>query len=192
MKNLCLILLLIGLVFTAQAQSTEEAKVTDVVNNLFKAMYTNDTTLFKSVFADQVTMATAMKNREGKSVLQRESGIHAFVKAIANPNPNGPLTEEIWNIKVQIDGDLAHAQSHCLYGLRRKDGQTVALGAARYIDRLERRAGEWRIAHRRTLIEWRGELKSHMPEGYAQGAWDHSDPSYERPLAATATQPRHP
>lgn len=113
MKNLCLILLLIGLVFAAQAQSTEEANVTEVVNNLFKAMYTNDTTLFKSVFADQVTMATAMKNREGKSVLQRESGIHAFVKAIANPNPNGALTEEIWNIKVQIDGELA--QVWCNY-----------------------------------------------------------------------------
>lgn len=107
MKNLYLILLLICSVFTARAQSAEEANVTEVVNNLFKAMYTNDTTLFKSVFADQVTMATAMKNREGKAVLQRESGIRDFVKAIARPNPNGALTEEIWNIKVQIDGDLA-------------------------------------------------------------------------------------
>jgi Putative lumazine-binding len=107
MKNLYLILLLIGSVFTARAQSAEEANVTEVVNNLFKAMYTNDTTLFKSVFADQVTMATAMKNREGKAVLQRESGIQGFVKAIARPNPNGALTEEIWNIKIQIDGDLA-------------------------------------------------------------------------------------
>jgi uncharacterized protein (TIGR02246 family) len=88
-------------------QSTEEAKVKEVVNNLFKAMYTNDTTLFKSVFADQVTMATVVKNREGKVVVQRESGISGFTKAIAKPNPKGALTEEIWNIKVQFDGDFA-------------------------------------------------------------------------------------
>lgn len=92
----------------------------------------------------------------------------------------------------EIDGDVAHAQSHCLYGLRRNDGQTVALGAARYIDRLERRGGEWRIAHRRTLIEWRGELRSHMPEGYAAGTWDRSDPSYERPLAGAVLPNQNP
>lgn len=124
MKNtLYLILLVIGSTFTAQAQSTEEAKVTEVVNNLFKAMYTNDTTLFKSVFSDQVTMATVMK-RGDNVVLQRDTGIKGFVKAISKPNPKGALTEEIWNVKVQIDGDFAqvwcdyafyvgHTLSHC-------------------------------------------------------------------------------
>jgi hypothetical protein len=101
-----LFLFLIGAV-VVQAQSTEEANVTETINNLFKAMYTNDTTLFKSVFADQVTMATVAKNRDGKVVVQRESGINGFVKAIAKPNPKGALTEEIWNIKVQLDGDFA-------------------------------------------------------------------------------------
>ncbi len=101
-------------------------------------------------------------------------------------------THNITSHGCEIDGDQAHAQSHCLYGLRRQDGETVAMGSARYIDRLERRDGEWRIAHRRTLIEWRGELKAHMPEGYAHGTWDRSDPSYQRPLATVPIPKKNP
>ncbi len=107
MKKYCCILLFIFCVMSIQAQSTEEAAVTEVVNKLFKSMHTNDTTLFKSVFADQVTMASVIKNREGKVIVERETGIDDFAKAIAKPNPTGALTEEIWNIKVQLDGDFA-------------------------------------------------------------------------------------
>ncbi len=81
-----------------------------------------------------------------------------------------------------IDGDVAHAHSYCLYGLRRQDGATVALGCARYIDRLERREGAWRIAHRRVVIEWRGRLEADLPGGYEAGSRDRGDPSYQRPL----------
>lgn len=70
-------------------------------------MQTNDTTLLKSVFSDAVTMASVMKNREGKVVVQQETGIKDFVKQIATPNPRGAFNEEIWNVKVQLDGDFA-------------------------------------------------------------------------------------
>lgn len=106
-KLLCTVLVVSAFSTSLFAQTTDEAKVTTVINNLFKAMATNDTILFKSVFADQVTMATVAKNREGNVVLERATGIRGFVKAIATPNPNGALNEEIWNIKVQLDGDFA-------------------------------------------------------------------------------------
>lgn len=106
-KSLCLFLLMIGVRFFSVAQSTEEADVTETVNKLFKAMYSNDTVLFKSAFAEKVTMARVLRNKEGKPVLQQSEGISGFVKAIAKPNPKGALTEEMWNIKVEIDGDLA-------------------------------------------------------------------------------------
>ena len=83
----------------------------------------------------------------------------------------------------EIEGEVAHAHSYCLYGLARHDGETVAFGCARYVDRLERRAGQWRIALRKVLIEWRGEFKSHLPAGYPSGRWDRLDPAYQRPLA---------
>lgn len=107
MKKILLCLLLTSAMFSVQAQSSDEAKVIDAINNLFKSMQANDTILFKSVFADQVTMATVTKNKEGKVVLQRDNSITGFMKAIAKPNPKGALNEEIWNIKVQLDGDFA-------------------------------------------------------------------------------------
>ncbi len=88
--------------------------------------------------------------------------------------------------RCEIDGDTAHAQTYCLYGLRRKDEKSVAFGCARYVDRLERRQGEWRIALRKVFIEWRGEMPAHLPAGYPQGPQDRSDPSYQRPLVRAA------
>ncbi len=104
-KTMFFVLLLIATTCYLQAQ-TEETKVTEVVNNLFKAMHTNDTTLFKSVFADQVSLST-VGNRGGTIKVQSESNINGFLKAIAKPNPQGAFTEEIWNVKVELDGNLA-------------------------------------------------------------------------------------
>jgi ketosteroid isomerase-like protein len=94
-------------------------------------------------------------------------------------------THNITSHGCEIDGDVAHAQSYCLYGLRRKDGGGVALGCARYVDRLEKRQGQWRIALRRTFIEWRGDMPEHMPAGYPQGRQDRGDAAYQRPLQRT-------
>ena len=48
---------------------------------------------------------------------------------------------------VQIDGDLAHAETYYLFVGRNRD-QTNWIAGGRYIDRLERRGGAWRIALR--------------------------------------------
>jgi hypothetical protein len=141
-KSFCLVLLVIGFVFSIQAQSNEIAAVTETVNKMFKAMYTNDTTLFKSVFADKVTMARVLRNREGKPVLQQNEGIGSFVKAIAKPNPKGALTEEMWNIKVEVDGDLA--QFWCDYAFY--IGNTFShCGVDAF--QLHKTADGWRIFH---------------------------------------------
>ena len=75
-----LILLLILNVTFLNAQTSEEANVTEVINRLFTGMYNADSTMVRSVFSKDVTMATAMRNKEGKPVLRRESSINEFVK----------------------------------------------------------------------------------------------------------------
>ncbi len=109
MKNaFCIILLFLVVPIVSAAQLTDESIVASVINNLFRGMYTADSTMVRSAFAREVTMATAFKNKEGKSVLKREYSINDFVKAIGQPQP-APLTEEIWNLEIQIDGDFAQA-----------------------------------------------------------------------------------
>src|SRR5438067_150368 len=61
------------------------------------------------------------------------------------------------NHSVDIDGDTAHAETYFLVVMRSEAG-SVTLGSGRYLDRFERRAGEWRIANRVTLVETRSDL----------------------------------
>jgi hypothetical protein len=111
-----LILLLFVNSVTAKAQTTEEVNVTSVINHLFMGMYKADSLMVRSAFSNEVTMATAYRDREGKPVLLREYSINNFVMAVGQPQAE-PLTEEIWNLKIQIDGDFA--QAWCDYGFYR-------------------------------------------------------------------------
>ena len=73
-----------------------------------------------------------------------------------------------------------------------RDGQEHTLHAlGRYIDRMERRTGEWRIAHRLVIVEFTrllpppGDL---LPSAPGLGRRDRSDPSYEALEAAISDQ----
>jgi hypothetical protein len=105
-KPVYLIFLLLAAPMLLQGQNSEEAKVTEVISQLFRGMYKADSTLVRASFTSEVTMATAMKNKEGVAVLKRESSINGFVKSVGSQKP-GALSEEIWGLKIQIDGDLA-------------------------------------------------------------------------------------
>ena len=56
---------------------------------------------------------------------------------------------------VEIDGDTAHAESYILGVLTRKgDGEVSDIAGGRYLDRLERRDGEWRMTLRVATFEF--------------------------------------
>ncbi|MCJ2180218.1 nuclear transport factor 2 family protein [Novosphingobium album (ex Hu et al. 2023)] len=91
----------------------------------------------------------------------------------------------------EIDGDVAHAESYVIGLFADKGAATSRMLAGRYIDRLERRDGIWRIALRRATVEVAMEGKAILPNGngvvgsgYLKGSRDRSDPSYQRPLTA--------
>ncbi len=95
----------------------------------------------------------------------------------------------ILNHTVDITGDSAHSETYYLFvGRNRDDSNWIAGG--RYVDRLERREGEWKIALRTNLIEWSGIVPTmplpfaDVPGIHANGApcRSHDDPSYQRPL----------
>jgi SnoaL-like domain len=87
----------------------------------------------------------------------------------------------------EIDGDQAHCESYVIGTMVGKDGKSTVLMGGRYLDRLERRDGVWKIALRRCTIEWAitadaSMLRSGALGGFIRGAWDATDPSYARPL----------
>lgn len=122
---------------------------------------------------------------------------------------------------VEIDGDTAHVESYVVYFLVPRDRGADAAGAAtlgralttektrlgsgRYIERWERRDGEWRILVREYVedLALLGDTVDLCTAGRCLGSWDRTDPSYQRPFEhLTAPQrqargdanrePRHP
>lgn len=92
----------------------------------------------------------------------------------------------------EIDGDTAHAESYVIVVLLSNDGRHAQVISGRYVDRLERRDGEWRIAVRRSTVEvmfgadasiLRMPFFREQGYHYLKGTRDHDDVSDRRPLA---------
>jgi hypothetical protein len=93
------------------------------------------------------------------------------------------------NVTYDIDGDTAHTETYYLFVGRNRDESNWMAGG-RYVDRLERRNGEWRIALRTNVVEWSGVAPT-MPLPFADVAdiarngsasRSREDISYRRPL----------
>lgn len=138
------------------AQPSEEANVTEVINRLFTGMYNADSSMVRSVFAQEVTMATAFRNKEGIPMLKREYSINDFVKAVGKQQPE-PLTEEIWNLKVHIDGDFAQAWCDYAFYIGNKFSHC---GVDAF--QLHKSQDGWKIFH---LADTRRKERCEIPEG---------------------------
>ncbi|MBW8784532.1 MAG: nuclear transport factor 2 family protein [Novosphingobium sp.] len=96
---------------------------------------------------------------------------------------------DLLNVTIDLDGDVAHSECYYMFVARNRD-ESVWLAGGRYIDRLERRDGAWKIALRTNAIEWACNPPAmplpfaDVPDIYGNGApaRDRSDPSYQRPL----------
>lgn len=99
---------------------------------------------------------------------------------------------------VEIDGDTAHAESYVLVTLLDHGGATARFINGRYIDRLEKRDGVWRIAVRRSTVEVMISADASglqharfVEQGYSKGTRDEGDLSYARPLQIGTPAPEH-
>jgi len=92
----------------------------------------------------------------------------------------------VGNQLVEIDGDTARAESYCVAYHRRgaqdgEQGHDLVLGL-RYVDRMERRDGEWRIADRKCAFDWSRidpvTAEWDFPQEALRGRRDNDDPVY--------------
>jgi ketosteroid isomerase-like protein len=94
-----------------------------------------------------------------------------------------PLQHAISNALFEIDGDVAYGETYV--EVRRVEGGVRYIeGHGRYVDRFERRDGEWRIAHRIAIAEYvaaEDGRSAYDPETFVRGSRDRRDPSYARP-----------
>ena len=62
----------------------------------------------------------------------------------------------ISNTVMRIAGDIAKAETHCvaLHLIPSPEGEVELVVGGRYLDRLEKREGRWRIAERLYVMDW--------------------------------------
>ena len=93
----------------------------------------------------------------------------------------------IGNVLIEVDGDKAQGEAYFIahhHIPSGEGGDNFMVAAGRYLDRFERRDGEWRMSHRHAVYDWSTVAPSTdmwdrtaMP-GYAFGERGHADPSY--------------
>jgi hypothetical protein len=149
-----LILFLASSPLTLWAQVSEEANVEAVINRLFTGMHQADSTTVRSVFATDATMVTVLRTKEGIPTLRKDS-LNDFIKAVGQKQPE-PLTEEIWNMKIQIDGDFAQAWCDYAFYVGHRFNH-CGVDAFHLIKTSE----GWKIFH---LADTRRKVDCHVPE----------------------------
>jgi hypothetical protein len=153
--------------------------IRDCVNRYCRGLDRHDDELLASVFhADAV-------DNHGPWIGPRD----AFVRWANHECHDGLLAHQhhVTTHNCELDGDIAHAETYVLFIHRQGDGRSVLFGGGRYLDRFERRDGEWRIALRRVVMDFGAiadgtRFSEGGGGGYPLGTWDRSDLSYERPL----------
>lgn len=96
----------------------------------------------------------------------------------------------------EIDGGTAHCESYVMVVMLGPDGTSATVMNGRYLDRLERRDGSWRIAVRRSTVDavvtGDASMLNHpffRQQGYPKGVRDRSDLSYRRPFTLDGPEP---
>lgn len=140
-------------------QANEAQSISDLVNKLFAGMQRGDSALVHSTFAETVTTATVFKDKNDNVILDQDSSIKDFLTAIGTPHKE-VWYEEIWNQKIQIDGEFA--QLWCDYAFY-IDNTFSHCGVDAF--HLYKSKDGWRIFH---LADTRKKTDCNVPLGIQQ------------------------
>ncbi len=165
----------------ALEQLLDRQQILDCLVRFSRGMDRFDRELFLSAFHGDATIAAGAFVGGPADLYDWASRLHEQGQAATHHN--------LLNHSCDLDGDVAHTETYYLFvGRNRDDSNWVAGG--RYLDRLERRDGQWKIALRTNAIEWSGMVPTmpipflDVPDIHLNGApaRDATDPSYQRPL----------
>lgn len=153
MKSIIFILSLV-ILHSSFAQNNEKEDVLAVVENVFVAMRTNDSTLLKSSFTENPTTYTVMKNKEGITDLV-SGDFQRFADAIGRKKEQ-TWSEPIWNERIEIDGKLASVWTDYAFYV---DDKFSHCGVDAF--HLIKKDGRWKIFH---LVDTRRTTDCEIPD----------------------------
>ena len=149
-----------------RALATQEIR--DVLARYARGVDRADGALLKSCYH-----ADAVEEHGGNYV----GNAFAYVDgAIERIRGMGAMQHLLGTSYIEFDGDTAWVETYLWTFLRiSSEGRgTDTFTGGRLFDRFERRGGEWKIAHRRTIFDWNRDVPS--SEGWCTGLFDPSRP----------------
>jgi hypothetical protein len=88
-------------------------------------------------------------------------GFDQYIAWVVPGDPNFPVTQHaLGQTYIELAGETAVSETH-VASYHRVKGETQdrdTMIGGRYVDRMEKRDGEWRIAHRTLIYDWEREL----------------------------------
>lgn len=162
---------------------TDRQQIDDVYLRYMRGFDRNDAALLRSAFWPDVQINYGSQTNTLEEFVVRHLESHAQKLE----GWNHLLTNET----VDVKGDLAHVEIYFTGFFKPKDKSLPwTMMSGRYIDRLDRRNGEWRISVREAIPQFGAELvpafdvSAWYPSsgGCERGTLDNRDPSYRRPL----------
>ncbi|WP_425390606.1 nuclear transport factor 2 family protein [Ekhidna sp.] len=155
MKKLLIALLLASpLLSIGQGQDKDE--IMEVINQVFEAMRTNDSTLLKQSFVENPNTFTAFYDNDGNSTLV-SGEFKRFKDAVGQPKEQ-VWNEPIWNEKVEIDDNLASVWVDYAFYV---DDQFSHCGVDAF--HLIKREDGWKIFH---LVDTRRKENCEIPDEF--------------------------
>jgi ketosteroid isomerase-like protein len=157
-------------------QLLDKQAVREVLVRYCRGVDRCDAALISSTYHPDAVDQHSGRNFTGETVGE---GIAEWVRSSSTCSMH-----HVTNQMIELDGDLAASETYYAVWQREiHDGEPRTLQAiGRYLDRLERRDGEWKIAHRLVITELVRYLPPQdfpMPLNSDFGRRDHTDPSYE-------------
>lgn len=159
----------------------DKADIMECLTRFSRGMDRFDRELYLSAFHDDAEMAAGPYVGDVAGCYDWAVPMHDAGQIVTH--------HSLLNNTTEIDGDTAHSETYYLFVGRNRD-ESLWMAGGRYIDRFERRAGEWKIALRTNVIEW-GCLPPPMPLPFGDvpdiglngvSSRSKDDPSYQRPL----------
>jgi ketosteroid isomerase-like protein len=163
------------------AELLDRQDIADCLTRFTRGIDRFDRELFLSAYHDDAVIDAGDLVGSAATVYELARDIHDKGQSATMHN--------VLNHACELDGDTAHAETYFLFAGRNRDATNWVAGG-RYLDRFERRSGAWKIAFRRTIIEWSGMVPGtdlplgNAPDKDATGVPQRGrgDPSYARPL----------
>jgi hypothetical protein len=166
------------------AYLSDRQQIHDVYIHYGRGLDRNDVELMRTAFWPDVQINYGKQSNTFEEFVTRHLNWH--VSNLAH------YAHLITNESVEIAGDVAHVETYVtLFSGDKKDGKSIVING-RYIDRLDRRNGEWRIAVREFVPHFMTKMdtaiEAYWPKDYwlrtdcGWGTWDRRDPSNLRPL----------